>query len=79
MFEFYDQALQAACDGVGVSLGIRPYIDDDLKAGRLVAPFKLSVPKHRQWYLIFRASRRGEPALATFQGWIKDAVHPPVP
>lgn len=79
MFEFYGQALQAACDGVGVSLGISPYVDDDLKAGRLVAPFKLSVPKHSQWYLIFRASRRGEPALATFQGWIKDAVHRPVP
>ncbi|MCB1512475.1 MAG: LysR family transcriptional regulator, partial [Hyphomicrobiaceae bacterium] len=34
-FEFYGQALQAACDGLGVALGIRPYIDDDLAAGRL--------------------------------------------
>lgn len=74
MFEFYGQALQAACDGVGVSLGIRPYVDDDLRAGRLVAPFRLSVPKGSQWYLIFRASRRGEPAFVTFQRWIKDAV-----
>jgi LysR family glycine cleavage system transcriptional activator len=74
MFEFYGQALQAACDGVGVSLGIRPYVDDDLRAGRLVAPFRLSVPKGSQWYLIFRASRREEPAFVTFQRWIKDAV-----
>jgi LysR family transcriptional regulator, glycine cleavage system transcriptional activator len=70
MFEFYGQALQAACDGVGVSLGIRPYVDDDLRAGRLVAPFKLSVPKSSQWFLIFRASRREEPAFMTFRRWI---------
>lgn len=38
-FEYYGQALQAAADGVGVAMGISPYVDDDLKAGRLVAPF----------------------------------------
>ena len=44
-FQFYGQALQAATDGLGVAMGIRPYIDDDLAAGRLVAPFAASVPK----------------------------------
>src|SRR6476660_1671333 len=48
--QYYGQALQAAVDGLGVAMGIRPYIDDDLAAGRLVAPFGLSVPKGR-WYL----------------------------
>jgi LysR family transcriptional regulator, glycine cleavage system transcriptional activator len=74
VFEFYGQALQAASDGVGVALGIRPYIDDDLKAGRLVAPFKLSVPKGSQWYLIFRESRRGEPTFSTFRQWITNEI-----
>jgi LysR family glycine cleavage system transcriptional activator len=74
-FEFYGQALQAASDGVGVTLGIRPYIDDDLKAGRLVAPFKLSVPKGSRWYLVFRAARAGEPAFLAFQGWLRRAAH----
>src|SRR4029434_1423288 len=44
-FEVYGQALQAAIDGLGIAMGIRPYIDDDLAAGRLVAPFSLSGPK----------------------------------
>ena len=44
-FQFYGQALQAAVDGLGVAMGIGPYIDDDLAAGRLVAPFALTVPK----------------------------------
>jgi LysR family glycine cleavage system transcriptional activator len=74
MFEFYGQALQAASDGVGVMLGIRPYIDDDLKAGRLVAPFRLSVPQGGRWYLVFRAARAGEPAFLAFQRWIRRAA-----
>ena len=32
-FQFYGQALQAAVDGLGIAMGIRPYIDDDLAAG----------------------------------------------
>jgi LysR family glycine cleavage system transcriptional activator len=52
---------------LGVALGIRPYIDDDLKDGRLVAPFALTVPKGGEWYLIFKELRRDDPALTTFQ------------
>lgn len=69
-FEFYGQALQAAVDGVGVAMGIRPYIDDDLAAGRLVAPFALAVPKGRQWHLVYRPFRAAEPGFAAFQRWI---------
>jgi LysR family glycine cleavage system transcriptional activator len=72
---YYNQALQAACDGVGVALGIRPYIDDDLSAGRLVTPFALAVPKGSRWYLIFRATRKGEPAFDAFHRWIVQAAH----
>jgi LysR family glycine cleavage system transcriptional activator len=74
VFEYYGHALQAATDGVGVALGIRPYIDDDLAAGRLVAPFPLSVPKGEQWYLVFRESRRKEPGFLAFRRWITRAA-----
>jgi LysR family transcriptional regulator, glycine cleavage system transcriptional activator len=73
-FEYYGQALQAAVDGVGVAIGIRPYIDDDLRAGRLVAPFAQSVPKDKQWYLIYRDLRRNEPAFTAFRAWLLRAV-----
>ena len=56
-FQFYGQALQAAVDGLGIAMGIRPYIDDDLAAGRLVAPFAQSVPKGMRWYLVYRSFR----------------------
>ncbi|HMK79002.1 MAG TPA: LysR substrate-binding domain-containing protein [Xanthobacteraceae bacterium] len=74
VFEYYGHALQAAADGVGIAIGIRPYIDDDLAAGRLVAPFGLSVPKGEQWYLVFREFRREEPAFRAFSQWITKAA-----
>jgi LysR family glycine cleavage system transcriptional activator len=73
-FEYYGQALQAAADGVGVAMGISPYVDDDLKAGRLVAPFKLSVSKGEHWYLIYREARKDEAAFQAFRAWIMRAA-----
>jgi LysR family glycine cleavage system transcriptional activator len=73
-FEYYGQALQAAADGVGVAIGISPYVDDDLKAGRLVAPFKHSVSKGEHWHLIYREARQDEAAFQAFRAWIMRAA-----
>ena len=73
-FEFYGQALQAAADGVGIAMGIRPYIDDDLAARRLVAPFAQTVPKGQRWYLVYRPTRLDEPGFAAFRGWLMQAA-----
>jgi LysR family transcriptional regulator, glycine cleavage system transcriptional activator len=73
-FAYYGQALQAATDGVGIAMGIRPYIDDDLRAGRLVAPFALSVPKNMQWYLVYREVRRDQRDFVAFRRWLMKAA-----
>ncbi|WP_119419772.1 LysR substrate-binding domain-containing protein [Desertibaculum subflavum] len=73
-FDYYGQALQAAADGVGIAMGIRPYIDDDIRARRLVAPFALRVPKGRQWYLVYRAYRRDQPDFVAFRRWLIGAA-----
>jgi LysR family transcriptional regulator, glycine cleavage system transcriptional activator len=69
-FDFYGQAQQAAVDGLGVAMGIRPYIDDDLAAGRLVAPFEVSVPKGVQWHLLYKPHRVEDPAFQAFRDWL---------
>lgn len=71
---YYGQALQAAADGSGVAMGIRPYIDDDLAAGRLVAPFRQAVSKGHGWYLIVRPDRAADPSFQAFRRWILQAV-----
>jgi LysR family glycine cleavage system transcriptional activator len=75
--QFYGQALQAAVDGLGVAMGIRPYIDDDLAAGRLVAPFTLTVPKGMRWYLVYRSFQTEQRDFAAFRRWIIRAAAEP--
>ena len=58
-------------------MGIRPYIDDDLAAGRLVAPFALSVPKGMRWYLVYRGFRTEQRDFAAFRRWIIRAAAGP--
>jgi LysR family transcriptional regulator, glycine cleavage system transcriptional activator len=69
-FDFYSQAQQAACDGLGVAMGIRPYVDDDLRAGRLVAPFPLALPKGAAWHLVWRPEHAEVPEFLAFRAWI---------
>jgi LysR family glycine cleavage system transcriptional activator len=76
-FQYYGQALQAASDGLGIAMGIRPYIDDDLAAGRLVAPFALSVPKGMRWYLVYRGFQTEQRDFAAFRRWIMQAAAAP--
>src|SRR6476660_7664065 len=76
-FQYYGHALQAAVDGLGVAMGIRPYIDDDLAAGRLVAPFELNVPKGMRWYLVYRGFSAGQRDFAAFRRWIVRAAAEP--
>ena len=68
-FDYYGQAMQAAADGVGIALGIRPYIDEDLRTGRLVTPFALSVPIGH-WYLVYRPFRKDDQGFDAFRKWI---------
>jgi LysR family glycine cleavage system transcriptional activator len=76
-FQYYGHALQAAVDGLGIAMGIRPYIDDDLAAGRLVAPFATSVPKGMRWYLVYRSFRAEQRDFAAFRRWIIRAAAEP--
>ena len=76
-FQYYGQALQAAADGLGIAMGLRPYIDDDLAAGRLVAPFALTVPKGMRWYLVYRSFQTTQRDFAAFRRWIMEAAARP--
>jgi DNA-binding transcriptional LysR family regulator len=52
-------ALQAAVDGIGVAIGLRPYVEDDLAKGRLLAPFSIAVPKKRAWVFVLSRLPQG--------------------
>ncbi|MFY7778009.1 MAG: LysR substrate-binding domain-containing protein [Elstera sp.] len=70
-FDFHAFALQAALDGLGIALARRPFVEQDLAAGRLVAPFDLSVPKGAAWCLIYRPDSEMIPAFEAFRAWLR--------
>jgi LysR family glycine cleavage system transcriptional activator/LysR family transcriptional regulator of beta-lactamase len=76
-FDNYAMAIQAALDGVGVAIGLRPYVEDDVASGRLVAPFSLAVPKGRTWYLVYRPHREDDAGLVAFRDWLRECFSTP--
>ena len=45
-------SMQAATDGLGIALGRSTVVADDLRSGRLVAPFALRAPSKAAYYLV---------------------------
>jgi LysR family glycine cleavage system transcriptional activator/LysR family transcriptional regulator of beta-lactamase len=70
-FDFSAFAIQAALDGLGVAIIRAPYIADDLREGRLVAPFPLTLEESQmRWRLIYRVEARSHAAFRTFRRWL---------
>ncbi len=69
-FDYDAFALQAALDGLGVAMAHRPYVADDLAAGRLVAPFKQVAARGEGWYFAHRAGMADHAALSLFRSWL---------
>ena len=58
----------------GVALGVTPLADDDIAAGRLVAPFEFSMKVDWAYYLVCPESRADEPKIAAFRNWLLEEV-----
>ncbi len=70
-FEHFYYMLQAAASGLGVAVGPRPLVDDDIVAGRLVAP--LGYVESGFHYVVLRPMRDDARAEA-FVAWLTDAA-----
>lgn len=71
-FDTYLAALQSALDGQGLAVAPDFLVADDLRAGRLVAPFSLKVPQPGAWYMICRKERVNEARIRQFESWLVD-------
>lgn len=63
-------ALEAAADGQGVVLSMRPLAAADLAAGRLVIPLDLSMPLHYAYYVISLQETATEAKITAFREWL---------
>ncbi len=70
--------LEAAVDGLGVVLGIRELAAHDLAAGRLVAPFELSMAMHSAYYLVSAEASADRPKVVVFRDWLLEEAKDPL-
>ena len=75
-FDHFYLALQAAVDGLGVALGPRPVIDDELASGRLVAPLPGPMTRARAYCWVLPKSRCTDPILKAFCDWLSEEAGP---
>lgn len=63
-------ALQAAIDGVGVALALRPLVQADIEAGRLVVPFDIAADTNYAYFLVIpeQVAKRSE--VIAFRKWL---------
>lgn len=74
-FDSYDHALRMAARGMGVSLAMQPYVDEDLAAGLLIAPLpRHTVPAPGNWYLVYPIEHRKLPKTMAFQSWLLEEI-----
>lgn len=67
----YDHALKTAVRGMGIALGMQPYVQEDLDSGLLVRPFgKLSVAAPGNWYLVCPTEKRTSKKVRDFRSWL---------
>ena len=65
-------AIQAAIDGHGVILGRSALIDDELKNGRLIAPFERTSWSGYGYYVVSLDQAPLAPRIETFRQWLLD-------
>ncbi|HZQ75044.1 MAG TPA: LysR family transcriptional regulator [Burkholderiales bacterium] len=63
-------SLEAASQKLGVALALRPLVDADLKARRLVQPFPVEWKPNSAYYLVCPEVIADRPAVAAFRKWL---------
>lgn len=74
-FDSYDLAMNSAMQGIGIALGMEPFVNGDLLSGLLVEPFpgrRVYVP--RDWYFVCREEKSDYPDIATFRQWLLEQI-----
>jgi len=74
LFDSCMLSFHAANVGLGFAVANRLYVVEDIRAGRLVAPFKLQQPNRNGWYLVFPKRHGERRKVRDFAAWIRSEV-----
>jgi LysR family transcriptional regulator, glycine cleavage system transcriptional activator len=73
-FDLNFMTVQAAIDGIGVAIGRTSYVESDIAKGRLVVPFKITLPADAGFYLVSPEARADSPKLSAFRQWLVASI-----
>jgi len=75
---FSDASLsfEAAIEGMGVTLAMKPLVRSEIEAGRLVVPFDISAPASYSYYLVIPESSAANASVEQFRGWLLEEAAP---
>lgn len=75
-FDTIQMAFQAASRGLGVAMGRKPLVNEELASGDLVEVWE-AVPSKTAYWLVGAESRADDPRIAAFRSWIlQESVAP---
>ena len=74
-FSHYDQLMQAAIEGQGIALGRSRFVDQWVKAGKLMLPFgkryMCSPADSRAYFMVVSPASAARPEVAAFSRWLQ--------
>ncbi len=73
-FEDLSIVYECARANLGIAIGQRSYIEDDLASGRLVQPFNTVLHRDLGYYLVCPAERVDAPKIKIFREWLLSYV-----
>lgn len=69
-------AMDAAIEGMGVTLAIKPLVTTDIQAKRLAVPFDISAPTGYAYFLVTPEASAENRAVSSFRSWLLDEAAP---
>lgn len=67
-------AQEAAAEGQGVALALRPQVEAEVSAGRLVMPFDITMPSAYAYYLVIPQAIAERAVVRAFRDWLKTEI-----
>lgn len=72
--DVYSMLIKAAIHGLGVALIPRPLVEEDLRSGLLIEPFKYHHQSRRSFYLLYPERKSELPQVQAFRIWLKQEL-----
>lgn len=63
-------AINAAIEGLGVALAMKPLVSEHVEEGRLAIPFEIPAPTRYSYYLVTHEHLLANPAVAALRQWV---------